>query len=350
MLRWMVDAVDHDELERASNRFELEPELFLDGGKDSASYVATRAAPAVRSRVELRESKIEIEAASQTCPVHDRASGKQRQHACERVTTTVVKWQEESLGPFMLRWRVIYCAAAVLSLGHTPKVVRVRAFYVAMALAAVAAVFLGFARTYYLRPRFQEGPLPLYLQVHGAVFSAWIVLFVAQTSLVAAHRTDLHRRLGWVGAALAAVMIVAALTAAILSGRRAIDAGHEREALTFFATPISSMAVFLGLVAAAIGYRHRSETHKRLMLLATISILDAATARWPIAIVATTSWAYYVLDDLLIVAAAAYDLVSRRRVHPAYIWGGLLVVGAQFLRPIVGATAAWQTFARAILE
>ena len=63
-----------------------------------------------------------------------------------------------------------------------------RAFYTGMALAATLSVFVGFARTYYLRPQFQTTPLPLYLHIHGAVFTAWMVLFVVQTSLVAARR------------------------------------------------------------------------------------------------------------------------------------------------------------------
>ena len=82
-----------------------------------------------------------------------------------------------------------------------------RAFYTGMSLAAVAAVLAGFARTYFLRSHFQTTPLPLYLQVHGLVFSTWIAFFVAQTTLVAARRTDLHRRLGWAGAWLAAAMV-----------------------------------------------------------------------------------------------------------------------------------------------
>ena len=167
------------------------------------------------------------------------------------------------------------------------------------------------------------------------------MLFVLQTSFVAVRRTDLHRRLGWVGAVLAGSMVIVALTAAILSGRREIAGGHEDESPAFLITPLSSMAVFLVLVTAAIRYRRRPETHKRLMLLATISILDAATARWPIAIVAASAWAYYAIADLFIVVAVVYDVVSRRRVHPAYVWGGLLIVVSQSLRDMVGQTGTW---------
>ncbi len=85
------------------------------------------------------------------------------------------------------------------------------------------------------------------------------------------------------------------------------------------------------------------------MLLATISILDAATARWPFAFATATTWAYYVLADLFILVAVAYDGFSRRRVHPAYIWGGLFVLVAQVLRDVVGRTVLWQAFARVIL-
>ena len=163
-----------------------------------------------------------------------------------------------------------------------------RAFYSAMALAAAASVFVGFYPTYYLRPRFQATGLPLYLHVHGAVFTGWIVLFIVQTTLVAAHRVDLHRRLGWAVAAWAALMVVVGSTAGILSMRRDFAAGRQIEAMAFLTTPLFSMAVFGGFVGAAVRYRRQSETHKRLMLLATIGLLDAAVARWPTPIVSTS--------------------------------------------------------------
>jgi hypothetical protein len=225
-----------------------------------------------------------------------------------------------------------------------------RVFYTGIALAAAVTVLVGFARTFYLRSHFETLPLLPVLVVHGVVFSAWIALLVLQTSLIAARRTALHRRLGWTGAALAAAMVVVALTTAIVTGRRDIAAGYEIESLAFFATPVVSMAVFACFVAAAVGSRGRPETHKRLMLLATISLLDAATARWPIAAIAASPLGYYGLADAFIVAAVLYDLVSRRRVSAVYVWGGLLIVGSQWLRVPLGATAAWQALARAVLE
>ena len=68
-------------------------------------------------------------------------------------------------------------------------------------------------------------PLPLFLQVHGAVFSSWIVLFLAQSLLVAAGRTAAHRSLGWAGAALAVVMGPVGAASGIRTLRAQVDAG-----------------------------------------------------------------------------------------------------------------------------
>jgi hypothetical protein len=226
---------------------------------------------------------------------------------------------------------------------------RDRVFYSGMAMAAAAAVFVGFAPTFYLRPYFQTTSLAPILRLHGLVFTAWIVLLVTQTTLVAVHRTDIHRRLGFAGAGLAGLMVVIGLTAAIVSGRRDVAAGSD-EALSFLTTPFADMLVFLVLVAAAIRYRRWAETHKRLMLLATISILDAAVARWPLALIATSPIAFFILTDVFIAVGIVYDLVSRRRVHPAYVWGGALIIASQPLRLVVGQTDGWRAFARMILQ
>jgi hypothetical protein len=218
-----------------------------------------------------------------------------------------------------------------------------------MAIAAVAVVFVGFAPTYFLRASYQSTPLPTYLQVHGFLFTAWIALFLAQTSLVAARHTRVHRRLGWAMAALAVVMVVVGTTAGIWSMRRQVEAGLAQQAQAFLTTPLFSMVAFAGSVAAAITLRRDPQTHKRLMLLATIGILDAAVARLPLDVLRTSSWAYLPATDILLVAAVLYDVVTRRTVHRAYVWGGALLVIEQALRIPVGETAAWQALARALI-
>src|SRR5262252_10325356 len=122
-------------------------------------------------------------------------------------------------------------ASAVLDAAPARARTSDRAFYTGMAVAAAFAVALGFSRTYYLRTHFQATPLDIEFHVHGLVFSAWIALFVAQTSLVAAGRTGWHRKLGWAGACLAVLMIAVALNAAVHGAHRDIAAGQAPQAL-----------------------------------------------------------------------------------------------------------------------
>ncbi|MGO9255473.1 MAG: hypothetical protein ACLQU1_04115 [Bryobacteraceae bacterium] len=220
-----------------------------------------------------------------------------------------------------------------------------RAFYSAMSIAAIAAVFRGFARSYFLRSQFFTAPLAPVAKVHGAIFVSWTILFLVQTVLVARRRTHLHRRLGVAGAVLAGAMVIAGTAIAIVSLRYNFAHGNLG-ALSFFAIPVGDMVVFPVLVAAALVLRRQSEMHKRLMLLATISILDAAVARWPVAIMTKGPPAFFAVTDLFIMAGVVFDIASRGRVHRAYIWGGLLIVGSQLLRLAVWHTAGWIAFAK----
>ena len=91
-----------------------------------------------------------------------------------------------------------------------------RRFYVGLAIAVLITVFLGFSRTYFLKSYFGTPELSLLVHLHGLVFTSWVLLFLAQTTLVATDRTDLHRRLGVGGAVLAALLLIVGTTTAIL--------------------------------------------------------------------------------------------------------------------------------------
>ena len=223
---------------------------------------------------------------------------------------------------------------------------RERMFYTGMALAAVATVFAGFARTYYLRPYFSAGSLGPLLHLHGVIFTSWLVLLPVQTALVALGRTHLHRRLGVAGGVLAALMVVVGSLTAIVRAKVTEVPPGTPDPLAFLTIPLGDMLVFATLVGAGLYYRRRPDVHKRLMLLATIAILPAATARLPLAFIQEVGpLAFFGLADLFIVACLVYDLVSLRRPHRATIWGGLLIVVSHPLRLLVGNTSAWLWFA-----
>src|SRR4029453_1308899 len=160
------------------------------------------------------------------------------------------------------------------------------------------------------------------LHVHGALFTAWVLLFVVQTALVSTHRVAVHRRLGVAGAVLAAAMVVAGTSAAIQLARRG-GAPPGVEPLAFLVVPLFDMILFSGFVTAALLRRRNKEAHKRLMLLAYISIVVAAVARLP-GILPLGPLVFFALAFVFVIAAAAYDVATRRRLHPVYVWGGAL--------------------------
>lgn len=223
---------------------------------------------------------------------------------------------------------------------------RERLFYTGMAAAFVLTVFAGFARTYYLRPYFGAASLSPLLHLHGVVFTSWLVLLLTQTALVAANRTGTHRRLGVAGGVLAVLMVLVGCATAIIRAKIVEVPPGSPSPLAFLTIPLGDMLMFGSLVGAGFYYRRRPDVHKRLMLLATVAILPAATARLPFAFIQETGpLAFFGLADLFIVACLLYDLFTRGRPHRATVWGGLAIIISHPLRLVVGNTQAWLAFA-----
>ena len=222
---------------------------------------------------------------------------------------------------------------------------RERLFYTGMAVALVLTVFAGFARTFYLRPHFQTQPLIPLLVLHGIVFTSWIALLLTQTTLVATKRTRTHMRLGVAGGLLASLMILIGTVTAIVRAKGPSPVPGVNP-LSFLTIPLGDMLVFASLVGAAFYFRRRADTHKRLMLLATIAILPAAVARLPFAFIQQYGpLAFFGLSDLFIVPCLIYDIVTRGRPQRATVLGGALIVISHPLRLVIGNTHAWLVFA-----
>jgi hypothetical protein len=219
-----------------------------------------------------------------------------------------------------------------------------RAFFAGLSLIMVAAVFVGFSRSYYLKGLYGTPALPTLFHVHGFLFTSWMVLLMLQTGLVASRRIDLHRRLGIAGGVLAVAMTAAAIAMTMDLARRAV-AGSSPEGLAFTIVPFFTVIVFPALVGAALFYRRRPEIHKRLMLIATLELVTAGVARIP---GAGSMPLFFVLTDAGLAAILAYDLFTRRRPHPATVWGGLFLIATQIVRTTAGGTAAWIAFARVL--
>ncbi len=217
-------------------------------------------------------------------------------------------------------------------------------FYTFASWGVVAIVLLGFAKTYYLKLVFGTPGLSPLLHLHGLVMTCWFALFLVQTWLVATHRVDLHRKLGILGAFLAASVLVVGTITAITAARLGRSPGPPP--LIFLIVPLGDMVVFGSLVGAGLWLRRHREAHRRLMLLSCLGILAAAISRIPLdAIAKAGPLAYFGLTDLAVIGCAIYDRVRHGRVHPAFLWGGLFVVVSHWLRLALAGTPQWMSLA-----
>ncbi len=238
---------------------------------------------------------------------------------------------------------------------------RGRWFYVALAIAMLATTILGFSQTYFLPlagGRF-DGP-PLH-HIHGFFFFAWLLLFLIQSWLVASGRTAFHRDLGMLGIAIATAMVFSVMVT-VVERIHFFDALGTGDSMRVFAwVQVGGMAFFGTVFTLAIVNARKPESHKRLMALASISLLDAPIARiiglnllpppppgpplHPPVMLAVIGG----LASLVFIAAAMmYDWRTRGRPHPVYIWGGLALLVFQLTRAPISETGLWMNIATAI--
>jgi hypothetical protein len=205
-------------------------------------------------------------------------------------------------------------------------------FFFSMTVVLLAIVLVGFGRTLYLRAFFDVPAIPPRVYVHGIILTAWFALFCCQAALVAAGRPGLHRRLGILSAMVAVAVIVANLW--ILAGiaprlRVLLEGGRIDAAVVVRALwgDFASTVVFAVFVSLALLFRHRGEVHRRLMFLASVSIIVPALGRiahWPafkeihnLGLILSAASLVFFLGALVI-----YDLVRTKRVHPVTLMGG----------------------------
>lgn len=196
---------------------------------------------------------------------------------------------------------------------------------------------------------------PLVVHFHAAVFVSLLILLTAQVLLVRAKRIDLHRALGLAGAVLCVAVVALGVITSVVVDRRQLGTPHADPA--FFSVQLLDMVAFAGAAGAAILMRDDGPAHKRLMLLAVLSMVDAGFTRWlggPMTkLLGDGFWPFmaevYLANGLLILGIGVFDLVTRRRLHPAYMAGAAWVSGCLLLAGWLYVTPAWKPIALALI-
>ena len=236
-------------------------------------------------------------------------------------------------------------------------------FYVGVAVLVILLHVAGFGPSL-IDQSMRNGQPSLLVIIHGAVAGAWLLLFLAQATLVATGRTSIHRRLGAIAPVLTVVMVVLIFQTTIEMMRRGYDlSGDVLRPAAAPGAPVPSVAEVDGglngfvsalnfgiLVAAGWWYRRRPEIHKRLMLVALLSLTSVpllhlagyVIGRWP-DLFGPASVAPFAAN-LLLFAGAVHDKVTRGRIHPISVWVPLALIAVMLIVFAVAPSASWRQF------
>jgi hypothetical protein len=221
-------------------------------------------------------------------------------------------------------------------------------FYAAFAMVLAALTFIGFARTYYLRQWFDVPPITTLLHLHSIAFTAWFVLFLIQTRLIAKGNYRTHMQLGIAGIVVAIAVVILGYAAAIVSASAPRPRPGGMNSQQFVFVPLLGITLFAILVAAAIALRKKAQLHKRLMTLAMITVLGPPVARL---ILVANAGAHFLtiqvaVSTAFIAGCLINDWVKHRVVHPIYLYGGLLIIASWPIRFMFARTPAWEHVGR----
>jgi len=231
---------------------------------------------------------------------------------------------------------------------------RDRAMIAAVVFAIWLAMILGFGID--VVHRAQEGRLsfPLIIHLHAIAYTSWLLLLVLQVWLVRTGRVSVHRRVGPLALLLIPLMLVMG-PAAVISQVSATPYMPDRW--------ISWMSVqftnaFGSAVLLAVGFLKRRDpaAHKRLMLMGTIAVTEPGFGRiWLLPLQARLGEGYvpfyvsaFIGTFLLVVAVGAYDLVTRRRLHPAYVGAALWIFANEALADWLFYQPFWLAWMKAL--
>jgi len=216
-------------------------------------------------------------------------------------------------------------------------------------------VLMGFGTDVVHHFKSHEAPYPLIIHFHAAAMSAWLVLLTTQVLLIRTNRWDLHRKLGLAMTALAGFIVLVSPPAAYIVDLRSM--GTPDADPGFLCVQWGGILGFGVLVTAGVLLRNRPSFHKRLILLSTLFITDAGYARWLGSAIGKVSgkgfWGFYAptygIAGALILGVAAYDLITRRRLHPATIAGVIFTIGLQLISTSLYINPAWTAFTTHLL-
>ncbi len=216
-------------------------------------------------------------------------------------------------------------------------------FFIWAAISFAVLAIIGFSRTYYLKTLFGTPALSGLIHIHAVIMTAWLVLLITQTLLIANRRLEWHRRLGICGAVLALLVVAVGMHATVMATEQEVRHHIVGRFHFLLALNAANLLAFGALVIAAIAFRSRGAFHKRLMLMATLNLIAPALARIVLLFTHQPGVQIYFFYSC-IVAFVIADTVVNRRLHPASLWGAVFSIGVFQLSIQLVKSSFWLPF------
>jgi hypothetical protein len=221
-------------------------------------------------------------------------------------------------------------------------------FYAGLAWLFVLVALVGFGpRSVAIVSGTMVNP-PLVVHLHAAVMATWVSLLAVQATLALTGRMDLHRKWGLASLVVAPLVLLALIAVTIVRQNDAAGTPGAPIVNNILFLQIRSIVLFpTFFIWAMLARRTDPQMHKRMMLLATLMLLDAAIARmsWlPYNEFPRSYLAVHVYLLLLLVPAVVYDLVRQRRIHRAWVWGLGLTLPWVVATEFVWGSPWWREF------
>lgn len=215
-----------------------------------------------------------------------------------------------------------------------------RSQYRWIAVGAAVIAVAGFSRTYYLRFLFHTPTLPPLVQIHGAIMTLWWIGFIFQTWLIEARRIQLHRRLGILMAVLAAIVVLLGETLTINAVAREGQLHQIGKFHYLLGINSVNLLLFAALITLGIAFRRKPDLHKRLMVLAAVTLLAPAVARIVLLFTHKPLPQFLAFYACLLLCVMV-DTLRQRRLHIVFAIGALIIAATFQFSYFVVQTQAW---------
>jgi hypothetical protein len=213
-----------------------------------------------------------------------------------------------------------------------------------MAILFLVSISIGFSNSIHARMASENSGLRAAVTFHGVLFLSWFVIFLIQSLLIPKNRILLHRRLGYFSAFVAVAICLDGPYIALEGVRRG---ALGTDGTAFMAVMIGDIVCFAVFIVLGMIYRRKPETHKRFMLLGTLSLLPPSIIRWPF--IEGIQPAVGVIMLVLLAIAPLSDFASKRKISAVSLWGGVALLASVPLRIAISHSVIWHEFVKRLL-